>query len=98
MTTVGPGGKMPDIAEWTFAVQIWPDDASGGYVAECLDLPGCMSQGDSEQEALDNIREAIEELLASLLRDWQEAARRGTPADEPVRPGHRHEVKVALTA
>jgi predicted RNase H-like HicB family nuclease len=37
-------------------------------VAECLDLPGCMSQGDTEQEALANIRDAIDELLASLVR------------------------------
>jgi predicted RNase H-like HicB family nuclease len=59
-----------------------------------------MSQGEIEQEALDNIRSAIEEVLASLLRDWQEAARGETEAGElePERPGHRHEIKVALSA
>ncbi len=31
----------------------------GWIVAECLALPGCVSQGRDEQEALENIREAI---------------------------------------
>jgi predicted RNase H-like HicB family nuclease len=29
------------------------------YVVECPALPGCVSQGKSEKEALDNIKEAI---------------------------------------
>ncbi len=32
----------------------------GFYVAECPALPGCMSQGRNEKEALKNIKEAIE--------------------------------------
>ena len=31
----------------------------GWLVAECPALPGCVSQGKSEKEALDNIKEAI---------------------------------------
>lgn len=31
----------------------------GWIVAECPALPGCVSQGHDEKEALDNIREAI---------------------------------------
>ncbi len=31
----------------------------GFYVAECPALPGCMSQGKTEKEALQNIKEAI---------------------------------------
>jgi predicted RNase H-like HicB family nuclease len=31
----------------------------GWIVAECLALPGCVSQGRTEQEALTNIKEAI---------------------------------------
>ena len=30
-----------------------------GWSVSCLDLPGCHSQGDSREEALANIREAI---------------------------------------
>jgi predicted RNase H-like HicB family nuclease len=34
-------------------------DEDGWIVAECPALPGCISQGKDEQEALANIREAI---------------------------------------
>ncbi len=32
----------------------------GYYVIECLDLPGCISQGKTREEALKNIQEAIQ--------------------------------------
>ena len=35
-----------------------------GYSVSCLGLPGCWSQGETEQEALANIRDAISEYLA----------------------------------
>jgi predicted RNase H-like HicB family nuclease len=41
-------------------------DEDGYFVAEVPALPGCMSQGDSRQEAIDNIREAIAGYLESL--------------------------------
>ena len=34
-------------------------DETGMLVAECPSIPGCISQGPTEAEALDNIREAI---------------------------------------
>jgi predicted RNase H-like HicB family nuclease len=37
-----------------------------GYSVNCPALPGCWSQGDTEQEALDNIRDAIHEHLEVL--------------------------------
>jgi predicted RNase H-like HicB family nuclease len=39
-----------------------------GYAAGCPALPGCWSQGATEEEALDNIRIAIQEYL-EVLRD-----------------------------
>lgn len=35
-----------------------------GYSVGCPDLPGCWSQGDTEQEALENITVAIQEYLS----------------------------------
>lgn len=35
-------------------------DEDGVWVAECLSIPGCVSQGATKDEALANIREAIE--------------------------------------
>lgn len=34
-------------------------DETGIIVAECPAIPGCVSQGETEEEALSNIREAI---------------------------------------
>ena len=38
-------------------------DEDGMYVAECPSIPGCISQGATEQEAEKNIQEAIKECL-----------------------------------
>ena len=38
-------------------------DETGMVVAECPSIPGCISQGKTEDEALDNIREAIQVCL-----------------------------------
>ena len=35
------------------------EESDGWVVAECPALPGCVSQGRDEQEALENIKEAI---------------------------------------
>ena len=37
-----------------------PDIETGDWAVWCPELPGCVSAGETEQEALDNIREAIE--------------------------------------
>jgi antitoxin HicB len=50
---------------WDFKVLLEPDQ-EGGYVVVCPSLPGCYSQGETVQEALANIREAIELCLEDL--------------------------------
>jgi predicted RNase H-like HicB family nuclease len=35
------------------------DDEDGGFIAECPSLPGCITHGDSLEEARANLREAI---------------------------------------
>ncbi len=45
-------------------VTLEPDE-TGMIVAECPSIPGCVSQGQTEAEALDNIREAISGCLAA---------------------------------
>ena len=39
---------------------ILEQESDGGYVVTVPALPGCVTQGDSREEALRNIREAIE--------------------------------------
>jgi predicted RNase H-like HicB family nuclease len=53
-----------------------------GYAASVPGLPGCWSQGATEQEALENIREAIREYLAAV--------------DEELRGGEVREVEVTV--
>jgi predicted RNase H-like HicB family nuclease len=43
-------------------------DEDGVFVAECPSLPGCLSQGATRQEALDNIQEAMAAYLESLRK------------------------------
>ena len=38
-------------------------DEDGVYIIECPSIPGCVSQGRTEDEALSNIRDAIRECL-----------------------------------
>ena len=39
------------------------------WVAECPSLPGCVSQGQTREEAILNIREAIQGYIAALEED-----------------------------
>jgi predicted RNase H-like HicB family nuclease len=43
-----------------FKVFLEPDADYGGYVGVCPSIPGCYSQGKTVEEALANIREAID--------------------------------------
>ena len=45
-----------------FYVTVYRDE-DGMYIAECPAIPGCISQGQTESEAVENIREAIKECL-----------------------------------
>jgi predicted RNase H-like HicB family nuclease len=62
-----------------YAVELQPDLEDGGYVVDCPALPGCMSQGDTIEEALSMIRDAIRGHLAVLRRE--EKSRRSEKAE-----------------
>lgn len=75
-------GEMPVMFHVTL------EQAEDGWmVAECPALPGCVSQGHDEKEALENIKEAI---TAWLWAEDQKAM-----AALPTQPG-RQPVVVAL--
>ena len=42
------------------------DFEAGGYIVYCPTLKGCVSQGETEEEALDNIKDAIKTYLESI--------------------------------
>lgn len=70
--------------ERTYTVIIHPA-AEGGYWAEVTELPGCGSQGETQQELLENVKEAIETYLEG---DTETAA--------AVPPAQREGVKVEV--
>ena len=42
----------------------------GGYTVYVPSLPGCISEGETKEEALKNIQEAIELYLEPVEDDW----------------------------
>lgn len=49
-------------------VILYPGE-NGFWVAECPSLPGCVSQGENKEDAINNIREAIEGYILALKDD-----------------------------
>ena len=49
-------------------VVLYPGE-DGFWVVECPSLPGCVSQGKTREEAIINIKEAIELCIAVLEED-----------------------------
>jgi len=41
-------------------VILFPDHEDGGWIAEVPSLPGCVSQGDTREAAIANVRDAID--------------------------------------
>lgn len=52
-----------------FKVVLEPSD-EGGYTVYVPSLPGCISEGDTVEEALANVQEAIDLYLEPVEDDW----------------------------
>lgn len=44
-------------------------EEDGYWVAECPSIPGCVSQGESKEEVITNIKEAIQGYISALKED-----------------------------
>ena len=55
-----------------FTVRLEKDPDSGWYSVQCIELPEAISQGETKNEALENIKEAI----SLVLEDKKETARK----------------------
>lgn len=53
----------------TFTIKLTYDKAYKGYVAEVVNLPGCMSQGKTKEEAFSNVKKAISSFLKVLAKN-----------------------------
>lgn len=61
-------------------VILFPDLEDGGYTVEVPSLPGCISEDDTVEEALENIKDAIQGYIEALEADGLPV-----PADGSVR-------------
>jgi predicted RNase H-like HicB family nuclease len=52
------------------------EEEEGGYSAQCLELSGCISEGETRKEALANIREAIEGYLEAFPEELDQLKRK----------------------
>jgi len=50
------------------SIEVTKDELDGGYVAECKALPGCMSQGETVEDAVNNLADAIGAVLLTGRR------------------------------
>ncbi len=66
-----------DRPEYRIVLEPLPDTEGGGFVATVPDLPGCMSDGATDLEALENAHQAI---VAWIER----ALKMGRPIPEPT--------------
>jgi DNA-binding transcriptional MerR regulator len=60
-----PKSKKVVVDGQTFTVVSAPDLEEGGYTALCEEIPAAIAEGDTEQEALNNIEAILEELAAA---------------------------------
>jgi predicted RNase H-like HicB family nuclease len=63
MRTIEEYMKLP------YRVELIPDHEEGGYVASFPDLPGCLSTGETAEEAFRNAEDAKREWIASAMED-----------------------------
>ena len=54
---------MTDNHQYRIVIEPLPDEDGGGFLATVPDLPGCMSDGATDAEALASVRDAISEWL-----------------------------------
>ncbi len=66
---------MVEIKGTRFTV-ILREEAEGGYSAQCVELPGVISQGENRKQALANIKEAIEGYLEVFPEELSQLKRK----------------------
>jgi antitoxin HicB len=56
--------------EYPVRIERLADGDGGGYLATVPDLPGCMSDGETPEEALKNVQEAIASWIEAAV-EWK---------------------------
>jgi predicted RNase H-like HicB family nuclease len=81
---VGASSTASQEAVINIRIHVDYDDLDGFFIAQCVDLPGCMSYGSTEREAVENVVEAITGVLSvRMQRQVREAALETSRPSEP---------------
>ena len=67
------------MSEHRYSILLHPDEEQGGYTVTVPALPGCITEGDTIEEAIAMAKEAIQLYIESLIADG-----------EPVPEEHEH--------
>lgn len=62
-------GESTGEAVLTVVFREFNEESQTYYVAECLEIPGCISQGDTVEDAAANIENAIQMCLSVIYKD-----------------------------
>jgi len=73
----GPTGELARYLSAPYVRMIIPNTEEGGYLAEVLELPGCITEGDTLEEAYQNLEDAMAGWIETSLED-------NRPIPEPV--------------
>jgi antitoxin HicB len=60
---------LDDYMKLDYPIELVPDREEGGFYAGHPDLPGCTAQGDTAQEAVDNLAESRRAWIETRLED-----------------------------
>lgn len=61
--------------EFVYPVVLTPDEEAGGFVVSFPDLPEAITQGEDEQDALEQAADALDEALAGRIRRGDDVPR-----------------------
>ena len=64
---------MPAFEHYPFSIDPLPEQEGGGFAITFPDLPGCMSDGDTVEQAIAHGREAFQAWMASMIEDQKNA-------------------------
>ncbi|OGY24100.1 MAG: hypothetical protein A2172_00975 [Candidatus Woykebacteria bacterium RBG_13_40_15] len=76
--------KVQKIKVLKYTAIFEPDKETGGYTVTIPALPGCISEGDTFEEALKNIKEAAELYLEVLKEEKEEIPVEENPVVAPI--------------
>lgn len=64
--------KLNDYMKLNYKMEIVEDPDEGGYVIALPELPGCLSTGETIEEAIENIKDAKKVWLDLMIEDGRE--------------------------